>query len=109
MRTRLPLLLSVLILAAGCSGPDPLDADPMQTSRVAVADNVFKPVAIQVDVGTEVVWAWEGSNQHNVVSDAFESELVTEGTFSHTFDEPGEVTYICTIHPAMRGAVIVEG
>ena len=110
MRTRLVLptvLLAVPVLAAGCAGPDPLDAEPVTTSAVAVADNVFAPVAIEVPVGSEVLWTWEGSANHNVVGEDFESELKMEGTFSHTFEEVGDITYICTIHPAMRGAVRV--
>ena len=37
------------------------------------------------------------------------SELLTEGTFSYTFDDAGTFTYHCTPHPMMVGTVIVEG
>jgi plastocyanin len=29
-------------------------------------------------------------------------------TFSHTFAAPGEYAYICTLHPYMRGKIIVK-
>ncbi|WP_370324592.1 plastocyanin/azurin family copper-binding protein [Euzebya sp.] len=107
---RLALLGLLVIGAAACSsGPDPLEADPVATSSVDVDDNVFEPIAVEVAPGTEVTWTWVGSNDHNVVGDGFESELVTEGTFSHTFEDAGTVEYRCTIHPAMRGVVRVEG
>lgn len=59
---RRPISLSVLalVLAFGCArGPDPLAAEPVATTEVAVADNVFAPIAVAVPVGTEVVWSWE--------------------------------------------------
>lgn len=107
MITRVALILATMALAVGCTGPDPLAAEPVAATRVAVADNVFEPVAIEVEPGSEVVWTWEGQANHNVVAESFESELQMEGTFSHTFDQVGEFTYICTIHPSMRGAVLV--
>lgn len=36
------------------------------------------------------------------------SELLTEGTFSYTFDDAGTFTYHCTPHPMMVGTVIVQ-
>lgn len=103
------MIAAMLVLVAGCSsGPDPLEAEPVAATSVGVADNVFEPVAIQVPVASEVVWTWEGRNDHNVVGQDFESELVRTGTFRHTFDAPGVYEYVCTIHPAMRGVVRVE-
>lgn len=107
-RSLVPATL-VLVIAAGCgSGPDPLEAAPVETAEVAVADNVFEPIAVSVPVGTEVVWTWEGRANHNVVGEGFESELVPTGTFAHTFDRAGTHEYVCTIHARMRGAVVVR-
>lgn len=75
----------------------------------------FAPAAIEVDVGTTVVWEWTGrGSSHNVVErdGAFESEYYgAEGeTFSHTFEEAGEFAYFCTPHrgQGMRGGVAVR-
>ena len=35
--------------------------------------------------------------------------MATKGTFSHTFDQPGEYRYICALHPGMKGTVVVTG
>ncbi len=36
--------------------------------------------------------------------------LSGDAVFRHTFDEPGEYEFFCTIHPGdMRGSIIVEG
>ena len=34
--------------------------------------------------------------------------LAKGATFSFTFDKPGTYTYICSIHPTMKGTVIVK-
>lgn len=111
MHHRAPVLLALVLLLAGCgSGPDPLKAEPVATTEVLIDDNVYLPIAIEVPVGSEVTWTWQGRANHNVVGEGFASELVPDGTFSHTFDEPGVVPYLCTIHSRMRGVVrVLEG
>lgn len=52
-----------------------------------------------VPVGTTVIWAFEGSQQHNVSSQAFEeSRPRTSGRHAVTFDEPGLYSYACSLH-----------
>jgi plastocyanin len=82
--------------------------DPVvAVSEVTVRDFRFAPDAIEVPVGTTVTWRWEGDHDHNVVGDGFESPVQDEGTFTHTFAEPGTSDYRCTVHPFMRGKVVV--
>jgi plastocyanin len=48
---------------------------------------------------------------HTVVAQdgSFRSKaLDTDQTFSHTFTEPGEFVYFCSIHASMIGKVVVE-
>jgi plastocyanin len=42
-----------------------------------------------------------------VAGDDFQSEIISEGSFTHTFDEPGTYDYACTLHPNMRGTIEV--
>ena len=44
---------------------------------------------------------------HDVSGEAFRSEIQTEGSFTHTFDETGDYPYVCTLHSGMRGTVTV--
>lgn len=70
----------------------------------------FEPEELTVDVGDEVTWAWTERLAHNVVANdkTFESDVLSTGTFTHTFTEAGEYPYECTLHPGMEGVIIVE-
>lgn len=105
------LVLAVLVLGRGAglifggqSDPGPPVAG---VTEVAVGDNFFAPVAIEVPAGTTVTWTWDGNNDHNVVGDGFESPVQIQGGFAHTFSAPGTYDYRCTLHGGMRGEVVV--
>ena len=42
-----------------------------------------------------------------MVGEGFQSDLQSEGTFTHNFETPGSFRYLCTLHGGMTGAVIV--
>jgi plastocyanin len=65
-----------------------------------------------VSAGTEVTWVNEDDFPHNVhLLDGTDSthDLPIGDSVSITFDESGEHYYECSIHPQMRGKVVVEG
>lgn len=97
-----------LVVLVGC-GQTPLEEiEPaVGVTEVAVNDDEFGPRVVEVPRGTTVTWNWEGRRRHNVVGEGFQSELIAEGTFQHTFDAPGWYRYICTLHAGMNGAVSV--
>ncbi|MEX0659514.1 MAG: hypothetical protein WD080_10310 [Egibacteraceae bacterium] len=67
------------------------DAEPaLGVDRVEMHDSAFAPPVVQVPAGTTMTWAFtDGSTVHNVVGDYFTSDNTAEGTFIHTFIEPG--------------------
>lgn len=75
----------------------------------------YGPSLARVDVGTTVTWDWQTSG-HTVTSEStpgesFDSGLSNTGsTFEHTFDQTGNVLYICEPHRSQghRGALIVS-
>lgn len=108
------LAMAALMLAACAdAGPTPaaalpdevgsVDADP----TIAVGDNWFAPEELVVEAGTEVTWGWEGRAVHDVAGDGFESDILAEGSFAHTFEAEGAYHYVCTLHPGMEGTVYV--
>jgi plastocyanin len=118
---RLPALLlgtaalAAALVLAGCGGGGGgggADAAPATgVSEVAAKDNRFSPEAIQVPAGTAVTWTFEdGFVPHDVMGDGFASgKPRREGSFTHTFDQPGTYPYRCTLHDGMDGRVVVTG
>lgn len=98
------VVLTFVVVACGGGG----DSAPAEPGVVVVDDNVFKPKEITVKVGDTVTWRFEGGSAHNATFDGFNSELTKEGTYEHTFDDPGSFEYRCTVHTGMNGKVVVK-
>ncbi len=79
-------------------------------TTVDVVDSNFRPASVRVDAGDEVTWRWSDSQDHNVVfEDGEASSVQADGTWSRTFERPGEYAYSCTLHLFMDGRVVVDG
>jgi plastocyanin len=119
MRRLLPLALVILGLAA-CGGDDgggggeqgaSSEACPSDSVTIKMVDIQFDPKDATAGVGQQVCWVNEDTIEHNAVADGgeFESELFGKGkTFTATLDSPGEIPYVCTVHPGMTGTLTVE-
>jgi len=58
-----------------------------------------------------VTWTNDDDDSHTVASSSklFKSKaLDTRDKFSFTFTTPGTYDYFCSLHPYMKGAVVVE-
>ena len=89
----------------GTTGPD------FKPAAVEIKDFAYNPATITVAIGTTVTWTNKDSAPHSVTERerTFDSALLFTGaTFSHTFNEAGDVEYYCTVHPTMVGHVIVK-
>ena len=118
MRRLLPLALVVLGLAA-CGGDGDAEeqgasaeACPSSSVVIKMAELKFDPEDATAKAGQEVCWVNEDTIDHNAVDEeggAFRSELFGKGkTFTATVDEPGEISYVCTVHPGMTGTLTIE-
>jgi plastocyanin len=80
-------------------------------ATVAIQNFAFTPTTLTVPAGTTVVWTNEDDSPHRIGdrTGTLKSAALDDGaTFSHTFAAPGEFAYICTLHPYMRGKIIVK-
>jgi len=78
---------------------------------VSIDNFSFSPATITINKGETVTWKNNDSAPHQVVADdsSFElSKMSTGGTSQHTFDMAGTYSYHCSIHPDMKGVVIVK-
>ena len=93
----------------------PAVAPAAVTPAAVIIDNfAFGPGKITVKAGTAVTWTNRDDDVHTVVNTATATPLFKSGaldtndTFSFTFDKPGTYEYLCSVHPRMTGAVVVE-
>jgi plastocyanin len=114
----------MLVLAcslSGCTSPQsPQTAatltpvQPVGSNDILIKNFAFSPASLTIRTGTTVTWLNQDGAQHQIASDpvtpsAFNSDPLADGTsYQFTFTKPGTYTYHCTIHPSMKGTVIVE-
>ena len=76
-----------------------------------IKNSQFLPGSIDVAAGGELTWTNKQGVKHTVVSNdgKFASDVLRQnGAFSFRFTAPGAYAYHCSIHPFMKGAVIVK-
>lgn len=120
IRTRLAgaALATALTLAAmltGCStGTDSAASAAGTVVTITVKDMSYQPAEVTIHPGDTVEWIFDdGGMPHDVSGEGemegiLQSELLTEGKYTYTFDETGTYTYSYTPHPMMVGTVVVE-
>jgi len=80
-------------------------------SSVTIENFAFSPETMTVKSGTTVTWTNRDTASHTIVSDtgAFSSDPVGNGgTYQFTFSQAGTYPYHCSIHPSMKGTIIVQ-
>jgi plastocyanin len=100
------------VLAGGLLAAGALRAAPAG-STVGIDNFAFTPATITVAAGTKVVWTNSDDIPHTVLDAAtartFRSKpLDTGDSFAFTFTTPGTYQYICSLHPFMKGTVVVK-
>ena len=81
------------------------------SQQVAIYNYKFGPDTLTVPAGTTVTWVNKDEVPHTVMSSdkRFTSSgaLDTGDSYSYTFATPGSYEYFCTLHPFMKGKVVV--
>lgn len=118
VRCRLALALAGLGLVGACtplnvpvsSATPPGTAPHSGPVTVVLLRHVsFDPATVTIRAGQTVEWVWEDAPiPHNVTFSSFHSATMTNGTYYHTFNQPGTYPYSCTLHRQMVGTVIVK-
>jgi amicyanin len=81
------------------------------TTEVKIDNFSFNPATLTVPVGAQVTWINRDDIPHNVVNDdaSIKSKVLdTDDKFTFTFTKPGTYSYFCSIHPKMKGTVVVK-
>ena len=102
-RIILPATLGLLLtgLAWGSARAD---------DTVKIDNFTFSPATLTVQAGSKVTWVNEDDIPHAVAASdrTYKSQVLdTDQAFSHTFNEPGSFEYFCSLHPHMKGLIVV--
>lgn len=115
-RRLLVCLVAGTVLAgsvAGCSRTGHVSV-PKGAAVVVIQHMRFNPPTLSVNRGQTVVWKFDDLGvSHDVRSQPagpLHSKIQQTGSYSYTFNAPGEYRYICTLHLAdgMIGDIIVR-
>jgi glucose/arabinose dehydrogenase/plastocyanin len=100
---------------------DPVSASPpgaIPASIVGIADEAsYSPNPIEIEAGQTITWNNDDLIGHTVTSGSADSDagslfdsgnILTQQTYSVTFEEPGDFEYFCIYHPTMVGEVHVN-
>jgi amicyanin len=107
---RLAVLFTALASTA-CLAEDQTPASAGLVATVSMDHNTFIPGEITVVPGTTVTWVNKEAMPHTVVqtNKGFRSKILAkDASFSFTFATAGDYDYLCSIHPNMKGRVIVK-
>jgi amicyanin len=81
------------------------------SGSVTIADFSFTPATITINQGDTVTWNNNGPTPHSATATGgeFDTGILRKGqSGSHTFNQAGTYSYICTPHPYMKGTVVVQ-
>lgn len=79
------------------------------TDTVTIKQMQFKPAELAVKTGDTIIWVNNDLVDHNVKEEKnnlFYSDTLKVGN-SWKWVVTGDADYICTIHPSMKGKIIV--
>ena len=110
-----PALL-LCVLAVGCASTPAAGPAPAGEGAISITRSfTFDPAQLSVTRGAAVTWTNADGTAHTVTSGApgspsgrFDQQLDAGRTFTFTFADAGTYEYFCTIHPTMRGQVVVN-
>jgi plastocyanin len=108
------VILVVAVFAAGCGGSKTTTTAAGGGAggpQVVMKGFAFDPASITVKVGDTVTWTNNDSAAHAPTGDngEFSSSGVASGaTYTFKFDKAGTYPYHCSIHPSMKGTVVVQ-
>ena len=120
MKNKILFLVVVLLLLTGCNS---YSSEQKESTQPAVQNSAntnaviegfkFRPPSMQTEVGKTITWTQKDSAAHTVTStsgpESFDSGRLGKGQkFSQTFSKPGTYQYKCTIHPSMKGTIVVK-
>jgi plastocyanin len=96
----------------GGGGDDSSGGGGGGSASVAMKGIAFKPASVTINKGDTVTWTNGDQVGHDVTADDFNSGdpggIGNGESYKYTFKTAGTFDYVCTVHPGMKGTVIVK-
>ncbi|MFA5348694.1 MAG: cupredoxin family copper-binding protein [Methanoregula sp.] len=116
------VLLILSCACTGCTSSQTPAATPAATTpypatgstSILIKNFAFSPDMLTIRSGTTVTWTNQDSAPHQIASDtgssvSFSSDPLSNGaSYQFTFTAPGTYSYHCSIHPTMKGTIVVQ-
>lgn len=80
-------------------------------AQVTLQNIQISPTTVTIKVSESVTWTNKDSFAHHLVGDKGEfdsGDMAAGATFSFAFKTAGTYAYHCSIHPEMKGTVVVQ-
>jgi len=100
------------VSASGAHKHPTARAQKHPTKTVLIKNFRFKPADITIKRGTKIRWINKDPHPHTATAinpRGFDSGRLGKGQrYTHTFKSAGKKSYLCKIHPFMKGSVVVK-
>lgn len=109
-----PLRLAAVVVLGGAVivGTTALAPAPPRRHVVEIRGMEFRPAVVELTRGDTVIWVNRDIVPHTATADAkasWDTGMLPIGQSGQTVPRrAGEVSYHCTLHPTMRGRLIVR-
>ena len=98
------------LLLRSCSRSAPAPAPQPQTHTIVIESMRFEPADLTVHPGDTINWMNKDLFAHTATADGgFDSRQIDPGgSWRLTLQTTGDVPYLCTLHPTMKGTLRVR-
>jgi plastocyanin len=98
--------------SGNAAAPETAVVTAVKPVEIDIVNTGFSPALIEINAGDTVQWTNRDPIKHEIafVDLAIDDSGILDGngTFTFTFNEPGEYTFVCGPHPGMSGKVVVR-
>jgi plastocyanin len=119
------VMIAIVAACAGCTGPSATVQPSLQpgptvqpsqqpsaqsaaNASVSLKNFAFSPAEVTIATHGNVTWTNDDGFEHTITFTAEPAHALEAGkSYTRVFDAPGIYDYICSIHPSMKGKVIV--
>ena len=80
-----------------------------KNGSVEIRSMQFNPDSVTIAAGGSVIWTNADDRDHTVSGSGISSGTISpQKTFTHRFPKAGRYPYACSLHPRMKGTIVVE-